>query len=432
MVPQDIQISAIRALYECGDPGPLAALLDPDVQLQSWLPGDPVKVSGRDRAIAVLSAARPVAGSSGVHWLRGGPVVDMDGCRHRHVLLGDEMVDEHLVLPEKPEPGEHLGPLVPGILRGATGREVVAHNGVTQSRLERAVLADGRLVVVKRSSPALDFFARNNGDQGREVMLWRDGAVEGLDSELVWPVLDAGFDTDGGWAVVMDDVTDHLVTNGAPFGPDEFSRVAAALTALHDRHDGTAKPAYVMSMSERLRLFSPALYDTESSSIDFAPRQITIGVLRLLDHLPGELAAAVDAIQADPTPLERALVADGATLLHGDVNPRNLALRPGRVDLFDWGLATWGPPDVDAGWFIAMAPLGRSENREDGLVERWRRVRGDRFDEAAFDRALIATFCTICFGWGWLGITLRNPAMITAMEWWTRRFERALETWSPV
>lgn len=432
MVSKQVQIEALTTLYERGDPSTLMSLYGPAANFESWLPGPVVQTGDREQIGASLRRAACGHQRALVEWVGLSPLVTVNGHRHRHFLQGDVEVHGHLVFPEKTPPAPDLHPTVPSILSDATDREVFAHNGTTQCGLERAQLADGRRVVAKWTSATNDFFVRNSADAGRELLLWRDGAVVDLDSELVWPVHGGEFDGDGGWCIVMDDLTDHLATNSAVLSVDDHERVMRAMLPLYERHADQPRPSHVMSMADRLRLLSPATTLNERDSDDMGPRMFGFGYERLLDMLPRELGEAVAGVHADPDAFEQALVGEGATLLHGDLNRNNLAFRPGRVDLFDWGMATWGPPDVDVGWFIGMAPLrGGLVGCEEDLVERWRRIRADKFSEASFDKAVIASLCTVGIGLGfWRGI-LGDSTAAASLDWWIPRFAKALETWSP-
>src|SRR5918993_2969113 len=83
--------------------------------------------------------------------------------------------------------------------------------GLSGATLERAVLADGRRMVVKHFDPATDIVMRITGDErGREVEMWESGIFERLPADVGHAVIGGWFDDDGLGVLVMRDLGDAV------------------------------------------------------------------------------------------------------------------------------------------------------------------------------------------------------------------------------
>lgn len=233
-------------------------------------------------------------------------------------------------------------------LRGA--RPLAFHPRVT--RVEH----EGRHLVVKRargSNSGSEDLARElqanliaasartpAGDPLCSAPLWHD------DSRLV-------FDADPDDVTLQDALTTSWETGHA-------RRCGALIATTHTLAPDGLPPA----RPERPRLFplTPEEYATTSDQ--------SIAMLRRLDDHP-EARRALESVQR-PT-------VDATILVHGDLKPDNVLLRPGDPDephLIDWELAGGGDPHEDLAAFLAGV-LASSLN------ERIHRSRADRPAEVA-------------------------------------------------
>jgi hypothetical protein len=119
------------------------------------------------------------------------------------------------------------------LLAGAVGREPLgATDGRSGSLLERVVLADGRALVVKHVRDSGDWIMRACHDHGRAAELWSTGVLNRVPAVIDHAVLGAER-VEGGWVVVMRDVSAALFGDHARVSRDDSRRVLEAAAALH-------------------------------------------------------------------------------------------------------------------------------------------------------------------------------------------------------
>ena len=88
-----------------------------------------------------------------------------------------------------------------------SGSPLADSDGKSGATLERAVLADGRSVVVKRFDPEADLVMRISGDtRGREVEMWESGIFDRLPADVGHAVIGGWFGDDGLGVLVMRDL----------------------------------------------------------------------------------------------------------------------------------------------------------------------------------------------------------------------------------
>jgi aminoglycoside phosphotransferase (APT) family kinase protein len=134
---------------------------------------------------------------------------------------------------------------------------------------------------------------------------------------------------------------------------------------------------------------------------------------------------------ADPGPLLAALADEPATLLHGDYQRTNLALaEDGAVIALDWGLAAWGPAELDYVWFLSNMAWGDDDERE-RIEARWADLTGVARDSRLADLA-VAFHAAM----GELAFVVSEPVYALAGQpapspataaWWQRRTRAAYE-----
>ena len=84
-------------------------------------------------------------------------------------------------------------------------------DGKSGATLERAVLADGRTVIVKKFNPEADLVMRLSEDtRGREVELWENGIFDRLPADVGHAVIGGWFGEDGLGVLVMRDLGDSV------------------------------------------------------------------------------------------------------------------------------------------------------------------------------------------------------------------------------
>jgi hypothetical protein len=320
---------------------------------------------------------------------------------------------------------------------GAVERTVLGPgDGRSGSRLERARLADGTLVVVKRVAPAWDWIVRATGDTGRIVELASSGLLDRVPAALDHTVLGAERDGDG-WLVVMRDAGPLLVGDRARLDRAANRRVLEAAAALHAAFAATpaAERLPLCSMTARYSFLSPATAAREAGGSDQVPGLIGRGWERFADLVPADVADPVMAVLDRPELLAAALASSPATLVHGDLKLGNLGFGSGTVVALDWGTQTgWAPPAVELAWYLAIN-ASRIDATRELVLDDFRASQGEGHDEDTLRLALFGGLVQL----GWdkaLQATGHADHAVRAREaadlaWWVARAREALAGWSP-
>jgi Phosphotransferase enzyme family len=313
-------------------------------------------------------------------------------------------------------------------LVGGTGRKILEsavervplaeHDGHSGSALERVLLADGTRLVVKRVDLTRDLGARATGDTaGREYRLWREGTLDRLPSGVAHPILTAW--RDGNEVVlVMRDVSAGIPGWRQRLSRSECRRVLAAATAMHNSFHALPL-AGLCPLAARVTLFAPGRMAPLAGEGPL-PAQVLRGWERFAKLAPRDITQAVLDLLEEPSPLVSRLAARPATLLHGDLWLVNLALEPDQVVLFDWGLATWGPPGLEIASFLA-GNAAQVQASPELVLEDYRRLVGERHDEPGLRLGLLAGLLEL--GWN----KALHADQHAELHWWLRAAEPGLE-----
>jgi hypothetical protein len=310
---------------------------------------------------------------------------------------------------------------------------LAAADGRSGSLLERAVLADGETLVVKHVRDGGDWIMRASHDHGRAAELWSSGVLARVPAVIDHAVLGAE-QVEGGWVVIMRDVSAGLVPDHARLTRDDSRRVLEAAAALHARF-WDEPPLQLCSMVDRYRLLSPATTRRELDGADEVPKLIGRGWERFAEVVPAEVAEPVLAILERPEPFAAALSAFPSTLIQGDLKLGNLGFLEDRVVMLDWGTQTgWAPPAVETAWYLAIN-WSRIDATREQVLDDFRAAEGGRHDEGALRLALLGGLVQL--GWDKALHASGHPdPAIRAREaadlaWWTARAADALEVWAP-
>ena len=251
--------------------------------------------------------------------------------------------------------------------------------GASTAALERLVLPDGRRLVAKHVTPELDWMMRATNDSGRAAELWVSGAMDRLP-----PAIDPALvRIEDGWYLYMDEVPFHR--RGARFSAHDVARVLGALADLHAAY-WDAPPAGLCRLGDLLTLLAPdRVVEADPGFAEF----VRGGWELFPEQVPDDVADAVLALLADPSPLVAELEGHGMTLLHSDPHFGNAALLPDRLVLIDWSLAAAGPPTVDFAWFLDQS-FSFLDAAHDDVVELFVRAENGRVTEGMLDAACLA------------------------------------------
>ena len=320
------------------------------------------------------------------------------------------------------------------LLAGVVSREPLgAADGRSGSLLERVTLAGGQVLVVKHVLDGGDWIMRGCHDHGRAAELWAQGVLARVPAVIDHAVVGAE-PVEGGWVVVMRDVSAALVADHARITRDDSRRVLEAAAALHAAFEDDP-PLALCSMADRYQFLSPATARREAGGADEVPRLIGQGWERFTDLVPDDVAGPVLELLERPEPLVAALARHRSTLIHGDLKLGNLGLAGDRVVMLDWGTQTgWAPPAVEAAWYLAIN-WSRIDATREQVLDDFRAAEGERHDEDALRLALLGGLVQL--GWDKALHASGHPdPAVRAREaadlaWWAARARDALEVWAP-
>ena len=301
--------------------------------------------------------------------------------------------------------------------------------GLSGATLERAVLADGRSVVVKHFDLAADIVMRITGDErGREVEMWETGIFERLPGDVGHAVIGGWFDDDGLGVLVMRDLGDAVLSWQTNVGPDRSRAMLRSIASLHRTfHD--RPPDGLTPLDTVVGLFEPARIRpyAHEELVGYALRGWEIWA----DLVTDEVGERVLALAQDSSPLTRALQARPMTMIHADLATVNMAFDGDHLTLIDWGMATAAPGAVDIGRFLAGCAhvLDIDMNT---FMAMYREEAADVYDEEATRLGLLSGL--VWLGWNKALDIVEHPDDAVrerekaALPWWLDRAREALMT----
>jgi hypothetical protein len=406
-------LDALRAAMATGDVDALARTYARNAVLQASLPGARVRRDGRPAIVAELGAWWDGPGEidewRAGEWPAGAALTAArDGVRRRHYLhLSGDLIARHWVYA-----------MAPASLGG----------GNSGAQLERVTLPDGTPGIAKRVVPGGDWLGRVAGGRAITAELWRAGVLQRLPASIETGIVAVEPEGDG-WRIVMRDLSAALLPAQGPISRARHREVMAAAAALHaafrgERFDGA------ITLERHLAISSPAIAEAERDGSDVIPKQIETAWEAFAEAADDDVAQAVLANLADPTPLARALRAGGTTLVHGDLRDDNLGFVDGRVVLLDWDIAGEGTPALEVAWYLCH-DAWRTEGTHDELLEDFLVAEGGAVSEHDLDLGLIAGLQL--YGWifGHSALIHPDPAERAwareELRWWVPRVRAALE-----
>jgi aminoglycoside phosphotransferase (APT) family kinase protein len=437
----------LRAALEGGDHAGLVAAYAEDAVVDAGLPGERVRVVGRDAIAGRLSGWYPGRGrmaewAAGDHeggaavWLER---VDEEGgaCRQRHYLrVRDGRIVRHWIYAAPPRtagPGLDQDALTPpGRLLSRVGTVAetrpIASSGWSGDALVAVRMADGRRLIAKRIVPGAGWIGAHTRDPGREALLARDGWLARLPPSLDPAIIDAER-ADGAWWVLMTDVSDALWPEGRRIPRGESARVLAAAAGMWAAFRGAEIPCLV-TLARRLDVLGPRVAERERAGLDLLPNQLDAAWEAFAEAVPRDVADPVLAALEAPEALAAWLEGRGTTLIHGDLRDEHLGVAAdGRVVLIDWGIATRGHPVADLCWYLCHCAW-RIDATRDEIVDDYRRALGDDDDPESLEAGLLCGL--VMYGWifGHSAVVHPDPAERAwareELDWWVPRARRAL------
>jgi hypothetical protein len=283
--------------------------------------------------------------------------------------------------------------------------------------------------VLKRDSLAGDWIARATADGPVLREAWFAAAGPALPGPIRNPALGGAFDArTGESAVLMPDLTGVLFDWNATLAVEQLDIVLAALAGLHAAPwtvPGTlSSGAPWCPLRERIALICRSSLERPGPARDAVAERLLPGWDRF-DRLATPAARdVVAALSADPGPLVRALEAQPATLIHGDLKLANVGLADdGSVEVVDWQMVMVAPVAVELGWFL-VSNVNALPLPADAVLERYRGA-GGLLDDAGADLAVLVGL--LLRGWrkgddADAGITLASGVGAEDdLAWWCDR-----------
>jgi hypothetical protein len=204
--------------------------------------------------------------------------------------------------------------------------------------------------------------------------------------------------------------------------------VLAALAGLH-AHPWVAAGALPTGaawcpLPERIALICRSSLERPGPARDAVADRLLPG-WDLFDRLATPAAReVVAALSADPGPLVRALEAQPATLIHGDLKLANVGIAAdGSVEVVDWQMVMVAPVAIELGWFL-VSNVNALPLPAEAVLERYRGA-GGPLDDAGADLAILVGL--LLRGWrkGYDadgGITLASGiGAADDLAWWCDR-----------
>lgn len=227
--------------------------------------------------------------------------------------------------------------------------------GGLESAVSRVVVRQG--APVPASQPRRFVMKELRGTHRREALVYRT-LWSALDTPPAARVFDS-MDTGGASYLCLEDVP-----RASAWPWRDFAPAAAVCTALANLHDARIPEAAIPAWDYERELQVSAEATLELVSA-LPARQTGWG-------RGGDLKRVVTALPE----MRARLLADGVAMLHGDVHPGNVMVRPGepphRVTFIDWARARFGSPLEDvASWLHSLGCWDLEMRRRHDSLLRW-------------------------------------------------------------
>ncbi|MCU1398595.1 MAG: aminoglycoside phosphotransferase [Acidimicrobiales bacterium] len=256
-----------------------------------------------------------------------------------------------------------------------------------------------------------DFAMRATGDvECRSIRAWVAGLYDVTPSVIDHGIvgMSGGVGRDGlGAAILMRDLSTALAALGdVAFGEQQHLDFLDHLAAMSAATWGWQDDIGLMPYGARWEFFGHAAIDGDRALgwPERVPQIADEGWLRFAERTPGTVAAAIDALRYDVTPLAAALATTPSCFLHGDWKAGNLGSTAERTVLIDWVYLGAGPACHELGWYLALnrakLPAGHTKER---VIADFRTAleRHGIATEAWWDRQLSLAMlgAVVQFGW---------------------------------
>lgn len=306
--------------------------------------------------------------------------------------------------------------------------------GNSGNKIERVELSDGRTLILKTVSREWDWIARATNDDGRIVKLWDHGALDRMPPSIDHTIVGVERE-DGFWRIFMRDAADTLLRDDIRHDGRTARRLLEAAADLHAVFWEADLPG-LCSIEDRYRMLSPATARREKQSGDARVADlIERSWAAFYENTSADIAKIIGRLADDPTPIADELRTCKQTLIHGDLRIGNAGFDGDRTILVDWGERVgMAPPAVELAWFIGF-DAKRLDITRDEIVDMFRELYGERFEDRALQLALIGGLVHLGAHIGLQFVSADDDSKLAAAKeeiaWWIQNVTRALEVWSP-
>jgi hypothetical protein len=239
-----------------------------------------------------------------------------------------------------------------------------------------AVIVDGGsppAAVIKRIRWSSDWHAIATEDtSGREVAIWESGVLERLPPEMGHAVRAVARFEDGA-ALLMDDLTPHLVPEEVDPTRDYALGVLRSLAAMHAAFWEDPPISDLGTAACPLEKLLGRISATSLEALGHLLPDIELvatfpeGWDRLSCLVDAGVARDLRALADDPSPLVSALAPFPRTLLHGDPRIANVAWDGERAIAVDWQ-PTVAPPGYDLAYFVQSLWVGSPLHPDEAMA----------------------------------------------------------------
>jgi aminoglycoside phosphotransferase (APT) family kinase protein len=178
----------------------------------------------------------------------------------------------------------------------------------------------------------------------------------------------------------MPDLSDVLFDWNAALPVEHLDRVLAGLAALHAvswrTSGGLPAGAPWCRIAERVPLICRSSLERPGPAHDAVAERLLPGWDLWDRHGTPAAREVVGALSDDPGPLVRALEAQTATLIHGDLKLANIGIAAdGTIEVVDWQMVMLAPAAIELGWFL-VSNVNALPLPPDRVLDRYWHARG--------------------------------------------------------
>ena len=283
-------------------------------------------------------------------------------------------------------------------------------DGKSGAAFERVTFGDGSTRILKHVHVDDDWTMRFNGDVGcHPAQVWTSGLMDVLPERIDHGVVGVaiGLGRHGrGAAILMRDLSDAMVPPGDDVLPlDQHLAYLDDMAALSARTLGWRDDVGLVPLGNRWTWFNHASLEVEAARgwPDPVPKIAFDGWTRFAERVPSDVAAVIDGLRRDPSPLVARIEDTPLSFVHGDWKLGNVGTAAdGRTVLIDWTYPGESPCTYELAWYLAINRARMPQSKEDAIARFRSSLVGAGVDpDGWFERQLALSLLAglLVFGW---------------------------------